>query len=160
MSNAVRLRELLHYDPDTGIFRHRTGRLVGKIAGYTQPRGYRYIWFGGRSCRTGRLAWLYMTGAWPAQIVDHRNRDRTDDRWENLRLATKSQNNANARLCRPNIAGLKGVCPSGRDAKPWRAAINHDGKRRHLGHFSTREEAHAAYIDAARRLFGEFACQG
>jgi hypothetical protein len=100
---AERLRELLHYDPDTGDFTWRTARKripAGAIAG-TVERGFRRITIGGG--RHGprysahRLAWLYMTGAWPNGYLDHINRDPDDNRFANLRLATNSQNQANTR---------------------------------------------------------------
>lgn len=80
--------------------------------------------------------------------------------WSNLRLATKSQNMANVGLIKSNTSGLKGASrykagePYG---KPWQASIRKDNKQYHLGHFATKEEAHAAYVAAAEKIHGEFA---
>ena len=153
----ARLRELLHYDEDTGEFRwlERVARRIerGDVAGIVD-QGYRRITIQGRHYRAHHLAWLYMTGKWCSQVIDHRDGNGSNNRWVNLRPATKSQNSANKRLYRNNACGLKGVC---RERSRWRAAINKNGRRFHLGNFLTPEDAHAAYVKAARKLFGEFA---
>jgi Demerecviridae HNH endonuclease len=95
-----------------------------------------------------------MRGHWCAQVIDHRDLDPSNNRLTNLRRATKSQNNANRRVCRNNASGLKGVSP---DRGRWRASIRKNGRRRHLGMFPTPQAAHAAYVKAARKLFGRFA---
>ena len=95
-----------------------------------------------------------MKGKWCSQVIDHRDGDPSNNRWTNLRSATRSQNSANKRLYRSNACGLKGVC---RERSGWRATIYKNGRRRHLGNFPTPQEAHAAYVKAARKLFGEFA---
>ena len=102
-----------------------------------------------------RLIFKWMTGVDPIQI-DHRDRDRLNNRWDNLRNATQSQNQANVGAMRHNRIGLKGVkhAPSGAN---YIARININGRQRHLGMFSTPEAAHAAYLTAARARWGEFA---
>ena len=87
---ADRLREILSYAPNTGEFRWLLTRgraRAGKIAGVVSVYGYRIIRVGGRDYRSARLAWLYMTGAWPLQLVDHIDLNRVNDRWSNLRAA-------------------------------------------------------------------------
>jgi hypothetical protein len=154
----ARLYELLDYDSETGEFRwvKRVNRSiqVDDIAG-TVLNGYRKITIQGRDYAAHQLAWLYMTGKWCSALVDHRDGDRSNNRWDNLRRATPSQNSANRRRHRNNKCGFKGVtrAVSGR----WCASIHKNGRSRHLGTFSTPEEAHAAYMAAARRLFGEYA---
>jgi hypothetical protein len=149
----ARLRELLHYDRDTGEFRwwKRVGDGVrlGEVAGHVEIR------VDERTYRAHQLAWFYTTGRWGRPMIDHRDGNSTNNRWTNLRRATATQNNANKRRSRQNASGYKGVWlqPSGR----WRAAISNKGQRIDLGIFATAEAAHAAYVAAARKLFGEFA---
>jgi hypothetical protein len=154
----ARLRALMHYDDDTGEFRwleRRGGRiLAGAVAGTLADNGYRLITLDGRQYRAHQLAWFYMTGEWCALLIDHRDGDPANNRWDNLRCATRSQSNANRRRHRNNSCGLKGVS---RSRSGWRATIHKEGRRHNLGIFSTPEDAHAAYVKAARRLFGEFA---
>lgn len=157
-----RLKELLIYDPETGIFCWRIdrgGRPIGSIAGCAS-HAYIRISVDYKSYRAHHLAWLYMTGAMPIRFVDHRDTNKQNNIWTNLRSATKSQNQANIGLIKSNKSGLKGVSrykAGDRRGKPWQASISCDGHNRSLGHFSTKEEAHAAYIKAAEHLFGEFA---
>ena len=151
---AVRLRELLSYDPETGIFRWRNPQ--GKrraIAGSPEPRGYVRIAIDRRLYRAHRLAFLYMIGEWPSQI-DHCNGNPADNRWVNLRLATRSENAANGCTPRNNLLGLRGVT---RAYRKFHARITHKKRRIDLGLYATREEAAAAYRGAARALFGKFA---
>ena len=126
----------------------------GDIAGTLDKKGYRAITIKGRKYPAHQLAWLYMTGEWCSLVIDHCDLDPSNNCWSNLRRATKSQNNANRSLQRNNSCGLKGASPDGRR---WRATIFKNGRIRHLGIFPTPQEAHAAYVKAARELFGEFA---
>jgi hypothetical protein len=101
-----------------------------------------------------------MTGRWPEPFVDHRDLNKHNNAWVNLREATKSQNQANVGIIASNKSGLKGVSryrAGERYGKPWQACIGVNGKSKHLGHFATKEEAHAAYCEAASEIFGEFA---
>lgn len=158
-----RLKELLSYDPLTGIFLWRVKRankFPGDIAGCNKNRNYTVVYVEGRFYRAHRLAWFYMTGEWPSTFLDHRDMNKHNNVWTNLRLATKSQNQANIGLTKSNSSGLKGVSryrQGEKWGKPWQSAITKDGKSHHVGHFATKEEAHAAYCETAERLFGEFA---
>lgn len=159
MLTAARLRERMIYDPETGIFIHRVGckgTAAGTIAGACMQNGRRLI--GIDRCRylSYRLAWLYMTGEWPASDIDHINGAHDDDRFANLREATKSQNLANAKRPCTNTSGFKGVSWN-KNAKKWRSLIKRDRKVTHIGYFATAEEAHAAYVAKATELFGDFA---
>lgn len=153
------LKQLLHYDPAVGVFAWRitrnnfvrAGRAAGTVAG---NNGYVEIMVDGRTYKAHRLAWLYVYGEWPSGEIDHANCVRTDNRIANLRIATDSQNRSNAKTNRNSGTGVKGVNKVGECR--FRATIHH-GSRIHLGYFSTPEEAHAAYCDAAVRLRGEFA---
>ena len=151
----ARLRELLHYDKETGEFRwwKRVGNEMrpGSVAGYVQ------IYVQGRGYSAHQLAWLYMTGRWGRPMIDHRDGNSTNNRWRNLRRATASQNSANRRRPRHNTSGYKGVRLSRRSGRRWRAAIWKNRRKIHLGTFPTPQAAHAAYAAAARKLFGKFA---
>jgi HNH endonuclease/AP2 domain len=155
----ARLHELLHYDSETGEFRwqERVGRSVeaGAIAGLLDSEGYRLITIKGRAYRAHQLAWFYTTGKWCRTVIDHRDGDPSNNRWSNLRRATVSQNNANRRMHRNNKCGYKGVTRN-QWGRFW-ATIHKAGRRLHLGTFATAQDAHAAYMAAARKLFGEFA---
>jgi len=150
----ARLRELLHYDRDTGEFRwwKRVGEemRLGEVAGSVK------ICVDRRWYHAHQLAWLYMTGEWGRPMIDHRDGDATNNRWSNLREATASQNGANTRRRRQNASGYKGVSLDKRSGR-CRASIRKNGRKINLGTFDTPEAAHAAYVEAARKLFGEFA---
>lgn len=151
------LLELLEYDPATGLFRWAVagrGRSLGAVAGSMHISGYWKIEICGRKYRRARLAWFYMTGEWPAALVDHINLQKSDDRWQNLRCATISQNEGNKAIRKDNKSGSKGVR---RVRNLWRASIRHGGKYRHLGHFQELDQAREAYARAAQELFGQYA---
>lgn len=155
---AEELRKHLSYDPATGIFRWLTQRpkiQIGAIAG-TLQREYWMIHFSGVDYHAQRLAWLHMTGEWPRGDVDHENLDKLDNRWTNLREASRSQNCANVGLLSTNTSGFKGVSFS-KVAQKWHAYIKVEGRRVHLGLHETREAAGEAYDRAAIAAFGEFA---
>lgn len=158
------LKERLHYDPETGDFvwmRHFHQYLVGSIAGSLNSQGYRYISVNKKLYKANRLAWLYMTGEWPKLLIDHKNGIRYDDRWENLRLASASQNCMNRKLRADNRIGLKGVHedPRGPVSK-YQANIMLKGKSVSLGYFSSPSKAHEAYVAAANNFFKEFSSAG
>jgi hypothetical protein len=162
MLTLERLREVLSYDPETGIWKwvvtHSRCRPAGSRAGSIKKKtGYRVIQIDGVGYQSTRLACFYMSGDWPSGDVDHRDRDRANDRWENLRPATRWQNHANRRLT-DNLSGFKGVRLSpGSKKNPFRAQISLRGVTKHLGCYPTAEAAHAAYFKAAEKMFGEFA---
>ena len=155
----ARLCELLEYDSATGDFRwlKRINRSihVDDVAGTLETGGYRRITIKGRTYGAHQLAWFYVTGKWRSGLIDHRDGDRSNNRWDNLRRATGSQNSANRRRHRNNKSGFKGVMQT--ESGRWRAGIHKNGRNQHLGIFATPQEAHAAYVAAARELFGEFA---
>jgi hypothetical protein len=162
--SAERLRELLQYDEETGLFyrkclvRNGGGQRVGDEAGCVNKHiGYVMINVDGRQYYAHRLAFLYMSGEVPSE-VDHINRDRADNRWSNLRACTRNENLANRVEWSRNGLGVKGVRqePSGK----FRAEIRVNKKTHYLGVFETVGEAHAAYVIAATRAFGEFANAG
>ena len=159
---AARLRELLSYDPETGVFTRRVavgrhGRWrAGSVAGAPCGGGYSAIRIDRRRYPAHRLAWLYMTFAWPVADVDHINGATSDNRWRNLRAATAVQNGRNARLRVDNVSGFKGVCFDNQPGK-WRADIKIGGTQRFIGHFVSPERAFLEYCFAAWKHFGDFA---
>jgi len=159
---AERVRELLSYDPATGEFRWRVSYMkvkAGDVAGcrrYDRDGDfYIMIKVDGRMCCAHQLAWLYMTGEWPSLQVDHKNRVKHDNRWENLRQATDSQNKANRPVRSTSKTGVKGVKLRKQDGV-YEANITVNGRPKYLGRFSRLEDAEKAYIEASRRYHGEF----
>lgn len=151
-----RLQSLLSYDEETGLFTWKVGRRganAGDIAGSPDKDGYVGIRVDYKRYKAHRLAFLYMTGSWPKDQVDHVNLVKSDNRWSNLREASVSQNAANRRV-RSGKQYLKGAYPQ---ANRWYSHIRKNGKAYYLGSFLTEEEANAAYESAARLLHGEFA---
>ncbi len=147
-----RLLELLSYESVTGIFQWRRAQgrcAAGTVAGARLKSGYRQVKVDGAFYRAQRLAWFYMTGTWPVDEVDHENRVRDDNRWSNLREATRLQNLGNRGHYKTNTSGFKGVCFN-RRLNRWQARIG----REHLGYFETPEAAGAAYASVAERHFG------
>lgn len=159
--DQVTLKEWLTYHPDTGVFTWAKSRGQGKVqagrqAGCLHPDGYVKIRFFDRMYRVSRLAVLYMTGELPA-FVDHIDRDRSNDRWANLRVCTRSQNQFNRSKQANNTSGFKGVLWH-KQARKWWARIGYAGKHRSLGLYDSPEAAAAAYVIAAKELHGSFAC--
>src|SRR5262249_8878082 len=159
--NATRLRELVDYDPHTGIFIRKItcrGGSAGSIAGKRHCEGYLQLSIDGRCYFLHRLAWLYVYGEFPSDQIDHINGDRADNRIINLRPATHTENMRNRCRHRNGSSGFKGVY---RERGKWCARITiRAGRRLYLGRFDTPEEAHAAYFAAAQKHFGEFASDG
>jgi hypothetical protein len=162
---ADRLRDILSYCPETGIFRwlvdanSNASVMAGDIAGGVNNCGYRRIGVDGLRYAAADLAWLYMTGEWPQCTVDHRNRIRGDNRWDNLRAATRSQNLWNMTIRGNNTSGHKGVSwvPS---RNKWIATICVYGKLKNLGRFEKIEDAIEARRRAAEAMHGDFATDG
>jgi hypothetical protein len=156
MLTQTRLRELLDYDPLTGMFRYRTSLRrgwSGKVAG--KAGGYRLIVIDGEKFRAARLAWLYMTGNWPDEDVDHIDRNRSNDAWNNLRSATRSQNMANTYRYSSNTSGYRGVTWDNFTGK-WRAQVFRNYRNFYCGLHDTPEEAAQARDAKAAELHGEY----
>lgn len=151
---AARLRELLTYDPGTGIFCWRVQRsnvAAGTIAGNRRQDGYLDIRLDGKLYRSHRLAWLYMTGHWPANLIDHKDRNPSNTKWENLREATCMQNRQNQKIRKDSNNKYKGI--ERHSSGLWRARIRIHGKTIILGYFKTEADAFAARIDGEKTYF-------
>jgi len=169
-----KIKELLSYDPDTGIFiwRHRSicyfkteknqkiwnTKYSGKVAGSVEPVGYVRVVILGNRYRAHRLAWAYSYGYFP-ENVDHINRIKNDNRLCNLRDCTVSENFMNRIQYSTNNSGFKGVSWAKRENK-WRASIVKNRKQFHVGYFDSAKDAHDAYCNAADRLHGQFSNHG
>lgn len=162
------VKRLLNYELETGQFTWReradvrrswNTRYAGKRAGYAWKAGPNVTYWCVRifdwPFLGHRLAWLYVTGSWPKPQADHRDLNGLNNAWSNLREADKAQNGANTAKPRTNTTGFKGVSLDGRGR--YRATIRVGGRQKWLGYFATAEEAHAAYVAAARVRSGDFA---
>lgn len=158
-----RLREVLNYDPETGVFTwaiQRGNRCpLGGEAGGAATDGYIYIRVDGKLYCAHRLAWLYVNGEWPVGEIDHKNRDRGDNRLCNLREATRTQNQANVGKRSDNTSGFKGVSFHKRKGR-WQAQGRVHGRTKFFGYHATPEAASAAYVAATRAIHGDFAYVG
>jgi len=154
-----RLREVLHYDPATGVFRwisNMRHAKAGCVAGCKTKQGYWQIKIDGRVYRAHRLVWLYIKGEWPGPMMDHEKGGGLRNELENLRPCTGTQNNGNIAKHVRNKSGFKGVYKNGKWST-WVARIGPQKRRQFLGCFADPRSAAAAYDAAAVRLFGEFA---
>jgi hypothetical protein len=159
MLTIERLKEILVYEPDTGLFRWRISlgqrARAGNVAGSFDKDGYVTIGYERKKYKAGRLAWFYMTGAWPACEIDHKDGCRANNAWVNLREANRVENviNSNREVGESGLRGVK----YDRRTSSWRARIARGHQRIYLGPFGTAEEAYEAYLKAAESIHGEFA---
>lgn len=162
MRNALTqkdVRELLDYNPITGALTNKVSRAraaQGDVAGFVDYQGYRMVKIKGFRYSAGRIIWLWMTGAWPACEIDHINTIRDDDRFENLREASRSENCVNKNsYARKNRLGFRGVKAGTKNT--FQAVICVGQKETYVGTFSTLEIAALAYDLAAKKQHGRFA---
>lgn len=159
MLTQEELKKQLSYDPETGVFTWAIRKpkvKFGSTAGKVRPKGYVEIRVNLVSYFAHRLAWLYMTGSWPEADIDHINRDPSDNRFSNLRPASRSQNLCNVGALSTSKTGIRGVDLHKATGK-YRARIRSDGKRIELGLFASIEDAAEAYRAAQNLHHGEFA---
>lgn len=158
------LRSILDYDPEAGIFRWKYRadmrpqwniRYAGKVAGSKGQRGRIEIRIDGKSYLAHRLAWLFMTGHWPENEIDHKDIDPSNNTFSNIREATRRQNAANKKPYPQNTSGYMGVTFS-RSSRKWMAMIKIDGKTTYLGVYKNIEDAANAYMEAAEKVHGAF----
>lgn len=143
-----RIREVLDYDPATGICAYRSGKGRG---GARTKDGYIQVFIDRRPYMAHRVAWLLSTGSWPSEQIDHRNGIRNDNRLCNLREATNAENCQNKAGRRGTASRFIGVVWHKRDNR-WLAQIRVDGKVRHLGSYLSEEAAAEAYAKAKSEL--------
>lgn len=151
------IRRAFAYDPKTGSLTNRIKRQqwpAGCEAGTRTPGKRRVVRVRSKHMLVARVAWFLMTGSWPTKTVDHINRDFSDDRWKNLRLATVQQQQQNKDIQSNNTTGYCGLSPTA--SGKWGAHISIDRRRHWLGSFTTKEAASAAYQAASKKLRGEF----
>jgi hypothetical protein len=165
MLTLDRLREVLDYNPTSGVFTWKrrqqaapgwNTRYAGKRAGSPTSNGYRTISIDYEVYLEHRLAWFFVTGSWPSDEIDHRNCIRNDNRFGNLRPATHFQNGKNQGMRANNRSGFKGVSWC-RATEQWRATIRINGKVTNLGRYRNLDDAIVAYRSAAANYHGEFA---
>lgn len=152
---AERLREVLSYDPDSGVFMWRKtgkGHRKNLIAGSLCRDGYVTIYVDDTSFLAHRLAWLYTNGEWPSIEIDHVNNVRSDNRISNLRLATRSENLQNQRKAHADSASkILGVYWH-KQKKKWHSVITINKKSKWLGYFDSQEDAINAYQNAKKMM--------
>lgn len=158
-----RLREAVFYDPILGTFTwlHDAGSRarIGNPAGSAKKGRHTLLMIDNVLYKAHRLAFFYMMRRWPTPEDDHENLEKSDNRWCNIREATRSQNMANTPLRRTNTSGLKGVSWA-KDRNAWRAQITVNRRNRVIGTFRAKDAAHAAYRAAAAEAHGAFARSG
>lgn len=165
MLTAEMANELLAYDPATGALTWKTAIRPairpGDPAGRGKPNsaGYLRVGIDGRSYLQHRVIWLMVTGEWPPQEIDHRDRDRANNRWANLRAASPSQNVANTARRNAPTGSNRGVSYDHRK-KAWRAYATKNGRQYFGGYFKYDHQAAAAATALRNRLHGEFAHHG
>ena len=140
--SVEKLRELVSYDPETGIFvrlvQTSSGALVGDVAGNPDTYGYLHFRVQGRLYLAHRLAWYHFFGEWPTTELDHINQIRNDNRIVNLRLVNRLINSQNASLSKNNTSGFNGV---NWKRNRWIAQIQCNGKKIHIGSFKKKADA-------------------
>lgn len=148
----ARLKELLHYDPETGLFTWKTGKRCGRVCSNPDKDGYLRVEIDSKTLKLHRLAFLYMLGSLPVFQVDHIDGCKSNNMWSNLRDVCASTNQQNRRHAdATSTVPLLGVSkPRGRTR--FSAQIRIGGRTIHLGNFKTELEAHKAYLTKKREI--------
>jgi len=160
-----RLLSLIDYDPLTGVMCNKVKRInskpVGEPLGRVSGNGQIMVHVDGRLYQMHRLIWFYMTGEWPTNLVDHKDRDPTNNVWDNLREADRAQNGHNANMKKNNTSGVTGVWyrENKRSPSVWVAEIFVRGKKICLGCSPDKEVAIKIRQDAEIEYFGEYAAR-
>jgi len=153
------LKEKLKYNKTTGDFiwlQRPSNRVhVGDVAGCQEKKhGYILIRINKVLYKAHQLAWLYVTGRWPKNELDHKNKNTSNNKWSNLRKAKRIEQMGNTKLYRSNTSGSRGIRKTRNNT--WSARIVKRGKEIHLGTFKTKKKAKLAYCSAAKAYFGKF----
>lgn len=154
MLTQERLKKLFDYDSETGSLTWKVKggrRKVGKPAGYLRKDGYRQVWADGKARKEHRMIWMYHHGFDSLCEIDHINGNKSDNRIENLREATKAENQQNRKKAAKlnKSSGLIGVT---KRHNGWQARIQINKRHVHIGLFSTAEEAHLAYLAKKKEI--------
>ena len=150
-----KLKQILNYDPLTGVFTRKVTlcnrAIAGSVAGSLDKDGYTQIGISGKHYHAHRLAWLYVYGYFPEHDIDHIDRDKSNNKIDNLRHATRQCNIRNTGLRCTNTSGIKGACWDKQQDK-WRAQITVNNKQHHLGYFTDFTEAVCTRLAAEQCL--------
>lgn len=158
-----KLLSLIQYDPETGFLTNKVYRQnskpVGEPLGTLSGNGQIMVHLCGRSYQAHRLIWFYMTGEWPKNLIDHKDRNPKNNKWENLREADKAQNGHNAKKKINNTSGVTGVWyrENKRSPSVWVAEIFVRGRKIYLGCAQNKEIAIEMRRVAELKYFGEYA---
>lgn len=159
MITQEELKNIVIYDPDTGIFKYikqtNPRALIGRIAGTKQKDGHLYLQYKKKRYQLHQLAFLYMEGSLPNE-VDHINRISNDNRWCNLRKCTRTQNSYNSSIRSNNTSGVKGISLNKRNGK-WLVRMYINGKETFIGEYVDKEEAIRINKLYRNKYHGEFA---
>jgi hypothetical protein len=155
-----KLKEVLSYSEEDGIFTWKIPQAnnkikVGSVAGCVHSSGAWEIGLSRKLFKAHRLAWLYVYGEFPSEWIDHIDGDRTNNRINNLRLCTPAENQMNRKKSVNNTSGFKGVSWD-KEVNMWKATVQLDGVRKHLGYFPQVEDASATYEEFCRTNHREF----
>ncbi len=150
------LKKYVTYDPETGYFlskgaqfsNRKEGERVGTIH---KTKGYRYIVVRGKTYREQRAAFLFMTGEWPTQQVDHINGIKDDNRWVNLRDVSPVVNCENRGMWSNNVSGYKGVCWN-KASQKWQVLCRYKGEQIYGGLFENKQQAGEKAMSIYREL--------
>jgi len=155
MLTSERLRELLSYNAETGVFTWKktfcARARAGQVAGNKHSLGYIRVRIDGIDQYCHRLAWLYVYGSFPDGILDHKDQNKANNQIANLRLASLSENQQNRYKQKNNCSGFRGVYWN-KSRKKWDAQIQVNGVKKHIGRFETPDAAYAAYCFAAAHM--------
>ena len=160
MVTQEKLKELFSYNAKTGhltwkVSPNNSVKVGDRAGGKNKLTNYRQLWVDRKNYKEHRLIWLLVNGSFPVDCIDHINGIKDDNRISNLREANHSQNNINQCIQSNNTSGFKGVSYS-KTRNKYEAYISTNRKRKHLGYFTTKEEAHTAYCEASLKYHKEF----
>ena len=162
MITQFELKTVLDYNQDTGVFTWKVNKSkrtkAGDVAGW-KDNGYVNISINGKSYKAHRLAWLYIYGQFPENLIDHINSNRSDNRICNLRKATYLENSQNYKTPKTNTSGIKNVSWY-KNLKKWVVTIGVNGKKKTIGYFEDLEFAELVAIEAREKYHKEFVSHG
>ncbi len=160
MITQKELKKFLSYDPLTGEFtwliHNRISKHIGTIAGKPDNYGYIIISINNNRYKAHRLAWLYMTGKWPKDMIDHIDCNPSNNTFSNLREASNAENQSNSKLSKRNSSGIKGVRWDKKRNK-WSVSIAANKIRYYIGSFDSIQEAIEAVKIARQNKHKQFA---